>query len=381
VSARECVVVIDDDRAIADGLAMLLDRRGLTTFLCADVESAELVLARHRVTRVLTDVQFSGPFGFEGLHLLTRIRAQQPDCRIVLMTGYASNELRQTALRAGAAAVLAKPFASAELELALDFAPVDDSTEPYEVVRVDSIDDILHGGLTAVFQPIVRLENGTVTTLGYEALTRVRSDWACGGVTELFDYASQKERLTDLNLAAIGSALGAAKELPAHASLFLNVDPLTFDRPELVRTLRSAMTRNGVSATRVVLEITERSGLGQSGAAAAALAQLRADGVRFALDDLGSAHSHLAAINDIRPDFIKISHTFGTAFDEDPTRTRIVRHVVALARDFGCRTVLEGIETAATARAAFENGIELGQGYHFGRPNVAAHWTAAAVAA
>jgi EAL domain-containing protein (putative c-di-GMP-specific phosphodiesterase class I) len=165
------------------------------------------------------------------------------------------------------------------------------------------------------------------------------------------------------------------------AALFINVDPLTFDRPELVRTVRSAMARNGLSPARIVLEITERSGLGTSGIAAGALAELRADGVRFALDDHGSAHSHLSAINDIRPDIIKISHTFGTGFDEDVTRLRIVRHVVALARDFGCRTVLEGVETAATARAAYEHGIELGQGFHFGRPHAAAHWLAAAVAA
>lgn len=379
MSAREHVLLIDDDRVVAEGLSLLLERDGRTTIVCSDIESAEMVLARYPITHVVSDVQFSGSFGFEGLHFLSRIRAHRSQCRIILMTGNASHELRAAAAGLGAAAVLQKPFDCEELERAL--ASTSDGGGEYELLTVPPIDEVLYGGLlSSVYQPIVRLGDGG-SFFGFEALTRITGAWAAGGPAELFDYAHRRARLADLNLAALGNSVAGAAALPDDAALFINVDPSVFNGGNLTNTVRAAAARYAFPLPRVVLEITERSAFGSDGAAFRALDELRACGVRFALDDHGSAYSHLAAINAIQPSFIKISQTFGTGFERDDTRVRIVRHVVALARDFGCRTVLEGVESAATAQAAAELGIELAQGYHFGRPSAASHWSAAAVAA
>jgi two-component system response regulator RegA len=115
MSLREHILLIDDDRSVTQGLAALLERDGRTTFICADPESAEMVLARFPITHVVTDVQFSGAFGFEGLHFLARIHLQRPECRIVLMTGFATDELRAAAKNMGAAALLGKPYSIAAL--------------------------------------------------------------------------------------------------------------------------------------------------------------------------------------------------------------------------------------------------------------------------
>jgi EAL domain-containing protein (putative c-di-GMP-specific phosphodiesterase class I) len=123
--------------------------------------------------------------------------------------------------------------------------------------------------------------------------------------------------------------------------------------------------------------VTERSGFANDDEACLVFDELRELGVRFALDDHASAYSHLGVINRIRPSFMKISNTFGTDFEKDDTRARIVRHVVALAHDLGCETILEGIETEATAFAAAATGVDLVQGYYYGRPNSASHWTEA----
>ena len=98
------------------------------------------------------------------------------------------------------------------------------------------------------------------------------------------------------------------------------------------------------------------------------LQDLRTLGVRFAIDDFGSAYSHLALIEKIEPAFLKVSQDFGTDFEKIEAREKIVRNVQSLARDFGARVILEGIESGATAAAARERGLAFGQGYHFGRP-------------
>lgn len=375
---RQYILLSDDDEVITDALSLTLEREDRTVIVCSDVDAAEVALSQFPLTHVVTDVQFSGEFGFEGLHFLDRVRALSPQSRIVLMTGNATDALRREAIEHGAAAVLGKPFRTAELEEALagGTSSIDASTSsPYEVVRIPSIEEILRGDrLTVAFQPIVQFAPNHTTTFAYEALTRVRGDWPAGGPTTLFDYAERRGKLAELNLATMERALEHARALPGDATLFINIDPLTFSSPRLVPTLRRTATRTGIALDRIVLEITERSGLAVH-SADAVFEELRQAGVRFALDDHGSAYSHLLHMSSIRPSFIKISNAFGTAFEQDETRRRIVRNTVALAHDFGCEPILEGIETGATARAAIEEGVRLGQGFHFSRARAASHWT------
>jgi EAL domain-containing protein (putative c-di-GMP-specific phosphodiesterase class I) len=372
---RQYVLLADDDDAITEALSYTLAREGRTVILCSDVDAAELALSRYPITHLVTDVQFSGDFGFEGLHFLSRVRTLSPDCRIVLMTGNASPALRTAAASHGAT-VLTKPFATTELESALTGGEaVTDSvdTSSYEVIRIPSIDAILYGdGLSIAFQPIVRLTPNGDTIFAYEALTRVSGLWI-DGPAMLFDYADRRGKLAELNLHMMIKAIQEAATLPEHTALFINIDPLTFGKPQLVTALYRAAMNANIAFHRIVLEVTERSAFPEN--VGPVFEELRAVGVRFALDDHGSAYSHLGQIDRIRPSFIKISNTFGTAFEQDETKERIVRHTVALARDFGCEAILEGIESGATARAAVEAGVRLAQGFHFACARAVSYWT------
>ena len=373
MSGRETILIADDNESITAALSMLLDRPGRTTIICSDIESAELMLAREPVTHVVTDVQFSGAFGFEGLHFLDRIRARRPACRIALMTGQPSDALRATAIEHGALALLSKPFTIEELESALGTNGSSGVGE-YKVVRVASFHELIADDyLRIAFQPIVEITDAGAI-MAFEALTRVRGEWAGGGPAELFDYATRLGRLRELNLHALARAIEAAASLPLDSSIFLNVDPVAFCA-ELPRLIEGAAARAGIALTRLVLEVTERSDFDDPQHVIPLFHALRAKGIRFALDDHGSAYSHLTLIDEIRPSFIKISNTFGTKLEDDDTHRRIVAHFASMSRDFGCKTVLEGIESAETARAAKRLGIDFAQGFHFGRPNLASHWS------
>lgn len=372
--SKQCILLVDDDSGIIDALSHTLERPGRTMILCSDVESAEIALARFPVTHLVTDLQFSGPFGFEGLHFLGRVRAQAPQCRIILITGYATAELRTEALRGGASAVLAKPFDTEELERALGGTP--DCDAAYDVIRIPPIEEILRGDtITPVFQPIVRLTESGTSSFGFEALTRVRGRWLSGGPVMLFDYAASRAKLPELNVVAMTRSIEQAAPLPDDASIFINIDPLTFEGRKLVPALEQATRAADMPLDRIVLEVTERSAFPDDADAARIFDELRELGVRFALDDHGSAYSHLSLISRIKPSFVKMSQTFGTDFQKDDAKERIIRHTVALARDFGCETILEGVESATTAHAAAAMGVTLAQGFHFGRPLAAGHWT------
>lgn len=380
---RQTILLVDDDRHITEALGMVLECPGRTVIVCSDVESAELCLRRFDVTDIVTDVQFSGLFGFEGLHFLDRVRTGAPHARIVLMTGYGSDVLRGAAAGYGAAALLGKPFQIEELERIIGVPPGND--DPYELVRVPSIDEILAGDtLGTAFQPIVSMggnasiNSGGEQAFAFEALARIRGGWPGGGPAELFQYAALRGRAVELNRVAIVTSIEAAASLPSNALVFINVDPPTFNDPRLVDEVTGAAQRAGIDLDRIVLEITERTSMMGDAVSDETFLALRARGVRFALDDHGSAYSHLPTISKIQPSFIKISGVFGTGFETDADKQRVIRHVVALAQDFGCATVLEGIESRATADAAASMGIELAQGYFFSIPRDVSHWTAVA---
>ncbi len=217
------------------------------------------------------------------------------------MTGNATYALRRTAMQHGASAVLAKPFDTDELEAALGNTPQDSAAgTPYDVIRIPSMEEILRGNeLSIAFQPIVRLSPTGTTTFAFEALTRIRGNWLAGGPTTLFQYAERRGRLAELNIVMMERAIEQAAFLPLDTSVFINVDPLAFSHPRLVPALYRATSRAGIALDRIVLEVTERSGFERAGGEL--FAELRAAGIRFALDDHGSAYSHLSQIKSIRP--------------------------------------------------------------------------------
>ena len=381
MSEREIILVADDNESVTTALSLLLERPGRTTIVCSDIESAEIILGRVPVTHLVTDVQFSGEFGFEGLHYLDRVRERLPHGRIVLITGHPSEALRAAAIKHGAHALLGKPFEIAEVEAALGggqaIPPVRTGKiacppPDYEIIHVDSLDELLDK-LDVAFQPIVHVPSSE-TIFAFEALTRIRGGWAGGGPAELFHYAERLGRLRELNLKTLSNALESAATLPESAALFINLDPTAFG-PDLPQFVESAAARGGVALDRIVLEVTERSNFENELAVVPLFRELREKGIRFALDDHGSSYSHLSLIDQVRPSFIKISNTFGTNLEADDTHRLIVAHMRSFARDFGCRTVLEGIESEGTADVAAYFGVELAQGYHFGRPQFASHWS------
>lgn len=365
---RQWILLADDDSGITEALAMLLERDGRSVIICSDLDSAEIALGHFPVTHLLSDVQFTGRFGFEGLHFLTRHSASSLE-RVILMSGDASVELVRAAQEQGADAVLQKPFGIDTLEDALGAFPADAAGD-YDVIRFPSIETVLAGhDLHVAFQPIVRLGDNGV--FAYEALARTNGRWAPNGPVTLFEYASRRGCLAEMNLTMMRKALAAAHTLPVEAALFINLDPVAFERADLAADVIAAAKAGGIDPTRVVLEITERSAFSDERAAARSFEALRKVGFRFALDDHGSAYSHLALISAIGPSFVKISQAFGTDMESDSAKRRIVHHIVGLSAEFGSETIIEGVESSATAVEAARLGVGLAQGFFFGRPQAA----------
>jgi EAL domain-containing protein (putative c-di-GMP-specific phosphodiesterase class I) len=370
------IVVVDDDPLILETLAVLLAGTGRPVYLCSDTESATVVLGHVPVSHVVADVQFSGRFGFEGLTFVSAIKAKQPACRVISISGYDSSELREETIARGADGFIAKPFGFAELEEVLHLDTLNVDIDDAKIIRFPSLAEITGGpSLYAHVQPIVDLRDEDGEPFGYEALARY-----AGGPLEgngwLFEYARLRGRSYELNAACIRRAIAAAADLPPCSRIFINVDPAVLgDSRDISKTLLTAARGYDIEPSRIVLELTEEMPMSGVPEVLEAITALRRAGVQFALDDFGTGYAHLGYAAAIRHAFMKIGQNLGTSFENDDTKGRIVGSIFGLAKALDCLLIVEGIESEATATAARRAGIPLAQGYFFGKPGAAAGFT------
>jgi EAL domain-containing protein (putative c-di-GMP-specific phosphodiesterase class I) len=126
--------------------------------------------------------------------------------------------------------------------------------------------------------------------------------------------------------------------------------------------------------SEVVLEITERELVLDVARLGEVLASYRAQGFRFAVDDVGDGHSTLEMLAAAVPEFVKISGRLTRAAAHVGPRSAI-RAVTAFAAECGARVIAEGIETPAHVELMRDLGVELGQGFGLMRPAVASTWS------
>ncbi|GAA0751023.1 sigma-54 dependent transcriptional regulator [Ideonella azotifigens] len=111
------ILIIEDETTLARNLAVYLERQGYEARTAASAEEGLAQLASWRPELVLCDHNLPGQSGLEALR---RIRTQDPDIRVVMMTGYGSTELAVEAMKAGAADFLTKPLVLGEVKLLIE---------------------------------------------------------------------------------------------------------------------------------------------------------------------------------------------------------------------------------------------------------------------
>jgi EAL domain-containing protein (putative c-di-GMP-specific phosphodiesterase class I)/GGDEF domain-containing protein len=152
--------------------------------------------------------------------------------------------------------------------------------------------------------------------------------------------------------------------------LFLNASPAVIADDRLTDDLLRGVSQvKGLSPTRIVVEITERSEQGYTDVIIARAEELRAQGFQIAVDDVGSGTSGLNRIMAIRPDWIKLDRDLISGIDADRAKRNLVKFLVSFGRLSGVRVLAEGIERRDELAALLDLGVVFGQGYHLARPH------------
>ena len=223
---------------------------------------------------------------------------------------------------------------------------------------------------TLAYQPIVRLEDGSVA--GFEALLRwdhprrgmippgdfIPVAESCGLIVQLGLFAMQQAAE---DLATWQKQIGDAP-----LSVSVNLSSRQLIRRDLVSDVRSVIARANLKPRCFRLELTESLVMDNPEQTSHVLTKLKQLGIGLSLDDFGTGYSSLSYLTRFPFDTIKIDKSF--VDDATPKRAVLLKSMVNMAHELGLSVVAEGISDESDALELRQMGCEYVQSFMFGAP-------------
>jgi EAL domain-containing protein (putative c-di-GMP-specific phosphodiesterase class I)/GGDEF domain-containing protein len=227
---------------------------------------------------------------------------------------------------------------------------------------------IIRAGLVEThFQPIVRVDSGQV--FGYEALARGPRGSMFETPKVMFGYSDRMRITPLLDSVCRRRALSAARTMEPGKKLFINSLPSALLDPRFTdAAAEGALPGAHLPPGRVVLELTERSGIEDFEQFRRRLETLRERGFQVAIDDVGTGYSSLQTISEVRPEFLKIDHSLVQGVHRSLIKQEIVSSILQIGDRIGSQVIAEGIESEEEFEKVKGFGVRLGQGFLLGAP-------------
>jgi EAL domain-containing protein (putative c-di-GMP-specific phosphodiesterase class I)/CheY-like chemotaxis protein len=350
------VLMVEDDATLLSTYTRLLTRAGHTVVGVGLASEMRTALAGTPFDVVVTDLAL--PDSPDPGRHIAEIGRLAPGVSILVLTGHPSVDSAVVAVEQRVFRYLVKPVDIDVLVAAVQ-AAADANANPLLFRR--KLDEAMKQVWFA-WQPIVDRERSV--TYGWEALVRGRMP----GFTrpdQLLEAAVRSNALLEFGRVCRERIAARLPEIPPGELAFINLHPSDLADPELYDT-GAPLSR---FASRLVLELTERSSLDEIPDIDERIAQLRGLGFQIAIDDLGAGYSGLTAVARLRPDIVKVDMALVRNIHTSPAQRAVVRSIGELCRELDIRLVGEGVEILEERDVLSALGLNLQQGYLYGKPD------------
>ena len=225
-------------------------------------------------------------------------------------------------------------------------------------------------------------------SLGYAALAAAAAHLINIAAASLLVRDKDKSREAVLRFGTVFSncgymALPLQDALRPDFRMSVNLSCRHLEQADLGRYAQDELKRLGLAPSNMMFELTESwpllpgapcqsgkaaAGRKEAAAGGAVVSSLKETGIRLAMDDFGSGYSSLLSLQKFPFDLVKIDREFVKGTARGGAQAAFVPSLTRLCHSVGCQVCLEGVETAEEYEAVRRLGIEVMQGYYFGRP-------------
>jgi EAL domain-containing protein (putative c-di-GMP-specific phosphodiesterase class I) len=238
-----------------------------------------------------------------------------------------------------------------------------------ELLVLERLQDVLlRERVVTAYQPIVRMQEGTV--MGFEALSRGPRGSGLETADALFDAAARNGLTVELDRLCRRRALLSSARIPSNVRLFVNTLPATMRDPQFRgKALIDFLDKAQVAPGRIVIEITEHLVIENYAMFRETMGYFTDLGMSFAVDDLGTGYSGLESIARLKPSYLKIDTVLVRDVHSSPVNRALVKAIIELGHGIGAHVIAEGIHNDEEMQVLRAMGVDFGQGYHLGRPD------------
>jgi diguanylate cyclase (GGDEF)-like protein len=227
------------------------------------------------------------------------------------------------------------------------------------------------GALFMLYQPKVKGPGfGEVKTA--EALVRWNhSEYGIIPPNDFIPMAERSGMIKDLSKYVIKKVIKQIAEWQRdghNICVSINLSAQDLLDPELPDVLAELLAAHEVSASLLVVEITETGIIADPERALQVMRRLAEMGVKMSIDDFGTGHSSMSYLKKMPVSEIKIDRSFVMDMMENSNDEAIVKATIDLAHSLGLEVVAEGVETQESADHLKRLGCDVLQGFLFSKP-------------
>ena len=241
--------------------------------------------------------------------------------------------------------------------------------------RVSVVQRVSHalgnGAMGLDAQPVFDIASGRIVR--YELLVRLRDGLEPAvGPSDFLPAAERSDLVLRLDRWVVRQAvhaLASPRARALHLHFAVNVSARSLEEESFGTWILHQLQEAHVEPSRLGLEITETTAIGNLDAAHHLVTQLTGAGCTFALDDFGAGYGSFSHLKRLPFTTVKIAGEFVRHLDTDPVDRALVAAIVGVARQLGMTTVAEQVDRLPLLDVLRELGVRCAQGFYLGHPH------------
>ncbi|MGE6755369.1 EAL domain-containing protein [Rossellomorea sp. NPDC071047] len=232
----------------------------------------------------------------------------------------------------------------------------------------EMVEVIQNGEFISHLQPIIDLSDYSL--LGYESLLRAGDQSKSINPGQLFEVAAITGFHSMLDQKARKSAIECRiGQVNPGIKSFINFLPSTIYNPEFcLRHTFQIVNELGLNPEDLVFEVVETEKIEDVEHLKSVLDVYKREGMKVALDDVGSGFATIEMLTLLKPDYVKIDRSFINHCDSVPENQEFLHKVMQIATELNILVLAEGIERKEELLFCKKIGVHYAQGYFIGKP-------------